>query len=99
MAEIWFAKSSGDEPTRPEADYERPLSDCIKRLGLKQSHYCCDLTATPRFDRPSATDAVAPFRHVVVEVAASEASAQGWTAGFYLLANMSITEAGKLLSD
>lgn len=97
MAKIWFAKSGG-EPTCGEAPYDMRLSECVARLGLKPLHYLCDLTVTPRFDHHRA-DGVAAPRHVVIEVSASEASAAGWKAGFYGLADISPLQATRLLSD
>src|SRR5438874_7267261 len=70
MAKVWFAKS-GNEPTFGKARYDLPLSECIVRLGLKQSHFLSE--APPRFVEPSTSTGgvVTGPRHVVVEVAAS----------------------------
>jgi hypothetical protein len=98
MAKVWFARP-GSDPTSGGADYDLPLSECVKRLGLAPSHYLSDLDNTPRFDQPSSLDSITAPRHVVVEVAELEASACRWKSGFYFLANMPVAQARKLLSD
>jgi hypothetical protein len=97
MAKVWFARS-GNDPTSGAPAYDLPLSECVKRLGLAQSHYLRDLDGTPRFDLPSGVDSFATPRHVVVEIEDAEASARGWKSGFYSLADLSVPQARKLLS-
>jgi hypothetical protein len=98
MAKVWFAKS-GNDPTRGEANFVLTLARCIERLGLDRSHYLQGLDETPRFDRPSSADAFTAPRHVVVELETIEASVAGWKSGFYSLADLSISQAEKLLTD
>ncbi|MBR0968066.1 hypothetical protein JQ554_28650 [Bradyrhizobium diazoefficiens] len=98
MAKVWFARS-GRNPTTGEADYDLPLSECVKRLGLAASHYWSDLDTTPRFAQPTGLDGITSPEHVVVEVEQAEASARGWKSGFYYLSNMSVPQAKKQIAE
>lgn len=96
MAKVWLARD-GNDPTRGGPLAEVPLSTCEAKLGLSRTDFLSDLSQTPRFGDPEApSSAVFGYKHVVVELAETEATAHGWRSGFYR-APCSPEEAYRLL--
>jgi hypothetical protein len=77
---------------------EVPMADCISKLKINKTNYLGNTTARVRFGSPD--DALAKiikgFGHVVVLVVEPEASAHGWTAGYYFSAVPSREAAARL---
>lgn len=93
MAEIWLWRD-GDDPTTGGPLATLPLDECIIKLGVRPRHYCCDLSAPPRFEEceyPTLTgiqaDMGSPilrgYQHVIMRLDEGEANGEEWKPGFY----------------
>ena len=97
MAKIWPAYE-GREPTIGEPWADLPLTEAIALLGLRPKHFRSDLSAPPRFGEADRNLWYAGFKHIVVEVEATEANREGWKPGFYLSPVKPKEASRKLLS-
>ena len=82
MAKVWFCYE-GPEPTKGEANAERPLVELVELLRLTQDKYLGQEVAKVRFNPGNTLGKIAGYKHVVVEVEKTEARAAGWKAGYY----------------
>ncbi len=90
MVKVWYV-FEGQEPTSGGPNHVLTIGDCSRKLGLSNDHLIPEHRlsgpfCTPRLGSPD--DKLAPFkepRHVVVEIEVSEATAEGWQPGYYLL--------------
>src|SRR5262245_53048079 len=83
MAKIWFCKE-GDRPTVGGPIAERPLSECVRVLDVRQDFYLGDDPKKVRFGTPGdPMNEIRGNKHVVVEVEESESSPEGWAIGYY----------------
>jgi len=82
MANIWPVYE-GKEPTVGGPWADLPLADAIDLFGLQPADFISDLANTPRFGDANRDQQYVGFRHVIVEIGASEATATSWKPGFY----------------
>lgn len=83
MTKVWFVRE-GTEPTQGGPAYNLPFDSCVDQLSLAKSQWLSGLDKTPRFKIQSQQmPVIAGYRHVVCEVAESEAAEHDWKPGFY----------------
>jgi hypothetical protein len=83
MAKIWPVYE-GTEPTIGEPWAELPLPEALSLFELRPSDFVSDPEKAPRFGNVDRDLWFAGFKHVIVEVGASEGRRAKWKPGFYL---------------
>jgi hypothetical protein len=84
MAKIWFCRD-GNSPTIGDAIASLPFAECAAKLAITPSSFRSDTLSPSRLANvDSGQPAFRGYHHVIVELAAAEAAAIGWKAGFYL---------------
>jgi len=81
MAKVWFVYE-GPDPTVGSAAYELPAREAIDKLLVSRDSI---LPQRPKFDPINQLGPIAGYKHVVLQIEASDTASTGWATGYYLV--------------
>jgi len=82
MAKIWPVYE-GKEPTKGGPWADLPISEAVALFELQEDGFVSNSRTTPRFGAVDRDLWYLGYKHIVVEIGASEARRIGWKPGFY----------------